>query len=235
MKQKLIAVTAVALLLTLLLTACGGANKENDPNQTSTTTGGESFITSSGDSSGTDSAISSTGSSSDTAAQTSSAGSSSKTQTATSSTAPKVESKTESKDNPKLTNRQVKLNGQVLEIGMKITDKIINAVGKPTDVQTAPSCHYDGEDTIYVYDGFKLYTTVADGSNILYLIEITKKGIPLNTGAEVGMTFEKIKELQGSDFTDSPQGIEYTLAKNLYLDFTGSGTVTMIEIFTEDE
>ena len=122
------------------------------------------------------------------------------------------------------------IQGQVLQIGTVMTDAILEAFGTPSDTQKAPSCHFDGEDTIYIYDGFSLYTYADGDDSILYLIEISKAGIATPKGAQVGMTLEEVKQLYGDDYTELGTAISYALSDTTALRFSFDGTaITMME------
>lgn len=126
----------------------------------------------------------------------------------------------------------IEVNGQVLEVGMNVTEDVIAAVGDPIDVMEAPSCHYDGNDTIYTYEDFALYTYLDDESMYLYLIELTGDGVATANGVTVGMSSADVASLCGDDYENMGVIMEYTY-DDVYVDYISdeSGLISMIEIF----
>lgn len=95
----------------------------------------------------------------------------------------------------------------------------------------AQSCHYDGEDKIYVYNSYSLYTYMNGGKEILYLIDIHGTDITAPHGGRVGMTENEIKALYGSDFTAAGEAMRYDMGDGveLIIHLDGS-TVNGIEL-----
>lgn len=126
----------------------------------------------------------------------------------------------------------IEVNGQVLQIGMNVTDDIITAVGEPLDTMEAPSCHYDGNDTIYTYEEFALYTYLDGENNTLYLIELNGSSIQTANGAYVGMSTEEVIACCGSDYESVGMMMEY-IYDNVTIDYSTdeTGCISMIEIY----
>ena len=122
------------------------------------------------------------------------------------------------------------VGGQILTAGMVLTEDVLNALGTANDIQVAQSCHYDGEDTIYVYDNFSLYT-YADGEDaVLYLIELNGEGAKTEAGLSVGMNEAEATALYGTDYTERGQAKKYKLTDDIDLSITfRDGTVSLIE------
>lgn len=118
----------------------------------------------------------------------------------------------------------------VLNIGEAISESTLAPLGEPLDKQSAPSCHYDGNDTIYIYDGLVIYT-YADGDNeIVYLIEITSDAYTAKNDTKVGMTIDEVKNAFGEPATETTVSIVYNLSDTTAIRFTlADSTITMIE------
>lgn len=117
-----------------------------------------------------------------------------------------------------------------LKIGMSMTDSVISAIGTPNDTMQAPSCHFDGNDTIYVYDGYSLYTYQDGDKSVLYLIEINSTAASTSLGATVGMSYDEVRALYGTPSGESASLVEYSVASGVQINFSLSGgTVSMIE------
>lgn len=121
-------------------------------------------------------------------------------------------------------------NDANLKIGSEMTDDIKTALGTATDVQEAPSCHYDGNDTIYFYDGFTVYTYTENDKQIIYLIEITSENCVATKNTCVGMTFDEIKTALGEPQEETELVLVYNLSETTAIRFTQENSaVSMIE------
>lgn len=118
----------------------------------------------------------------------------------------------------------------VLSIGEGISADTLKPLGEPLDKQSAPSCHFDGNDTIYIYDGLKIYTYADGDKEIVYLIEITSDVYSAKDGAKVGMTLDEIKTLLGAPSQETAVGLVYSISDTTAIRFTvADSVVTMIE------
>ncbi len=127
-------------------------------------------------------------------------------------------------------NGSFRYNGKELKIGMAANDALIKSLGQPIDIQNAPSCHYDGNDTIYVFNGFSVYTYADNGTDIIYLIELSGSNVSTSLGAKVGMSVSDVKALYGESTSQSGSALNYAVSGTTKLSFTYSGdTVTLIE------
>lgn len=115
-------------------------------------------------------------------------------------------------------------SGQEFYLGMVVDEEMLAALGTPMDVMEAPSCHFDGSDTIYVYDSFSLYTYLNGSDNILYLIELTGEKSVTALDARTGMTRAEIEALYG-------MGVE---GEGAYLTYPLSDTTALQIGFDED-
>lgn len=126
---------------------------------------------------------------------------------------------------------KITLGGAELSVGMVITEAVVNSVGTPDDIMSAPSCFFDGEDTIYVYEDFSLYTYRDGDKDYLYIIELSTDKNATEFGGKVGMNIADIEELYGYDSTGTATSKVYKLSENSKLRFTfdETETVTLIE------
>ena len=129
----------------------------------------------------------------------------------------------------------VTLKGQTLPLGSPLTDTLSAALGEPVNTTEAVSCHYDGMDTIYEYEGFTLYTYQKEDARILYSIEVLDAAYPTAEGATVGMSKSAVQAL----YSDVPceeiaSGLcyTYTNGQQLFFHFDGDA-LTCIEYYTE--
>lgn len=129
---------------------------------------------------------------------------------------------------------EVKINGTQLALSAELTDDAQKALGDTVNEVQAPSCHYDGTDNIYYYDGFTIYTYMEGDKSIVYSIEIESSSISTTEGAKTGMTQDEVKKLYGDDFEETVTGISYTISEGKKLNFhVSDGAVTLIEYYAE--
>ena len=86
----------------------------------------------------------------------------------------------------------VKLNGDA--------DEAVKALGEAKDVSSQLSCHGEGDDKTYTYDGFVLNTYPLDGKDRVLEIVVKTAGIPTAKGVQVGDAVSKVTEAYGEDF-----------------------------------
>ena len=108
------------------------------------------------------------------------------------------------------------------------------ALGEPSSVTQAPSCHFDGMDNIYDYSDFSVYTYRDGGEDYVYDIEIFSSAIPTDKGIRVGSSAEDVVAAYGDGYANySDSMIEYRSgSQSLYFTLNG-GTVTLIEFYSE--
>lgn len=128
----------------------------------------------------------------------------------------------------------VTVNGVELALGAEFTEEKETSLGEPVDMVQAPSCHYDGSDSIYTYDGFTVYTYMQGEKSILYSVEITDAAIATPEGAKVGMTQAEIHGLYGDSYEKTAVGMAYSIGEGMTLTFRiTDDKVTLIEYYKE--
>ena len=129
----------------------------------------------------------------------------------------------------------VSLKGQTVALGDALTDTLSAALGTPTNTTEAVSCHYEGMDTIYEYDGFTLYTYQKEGAQILYSVELLDAAYKTAEGAAVGMTKADVQALYPDlPYEELTNSLCYTYPNGQQLFFHMDGdTVNCIEYYTE--
>ncbi|ONI40370.1 hypothetical protein AN639_04985 [Candidatus Epulonipiscium fishelsonii] len=118
-----------------------------------------------------------------------------------------------------------------LNIGDIISEATLLALGTPISTMNAPSCHFEGNDTIYTYTDYTLYTYKEGNDDKLYLIELTTPSIQTQKGAKVGMSMDEITNMYG-------EGTMYGLLTSYEIDGVSidfsfdpeTNMVTLIEI-----
>ena len=78
----------------------------------------------------------------------------------------------------------------------------IEALGEPESSESQLSCHGEGDDKTYTYDGFVLNTYPLDGEDRVLEIVIKSDAIETNKGVKVGDGAEAVKAAYGDSFKE---------------------------------
>lgn len=92
-------------------------------------------------------------------------------------------------------------NGAQVSLNQSM-DEVISALGEAKDVSSQLSCHGEGEDKTYTYDGFSVNTYPLEGKDHVLEVVVTKEGIPTAKGVQVGDTAAKVKETYGDSYKE---------------------------------
>ena len=126
----------------------------------------------------------------------------------------------------------VVINGKSVKPGANYAS-VSAALGNPSSVTQAPSCHYSGMDNVYTFSGFTVYTYFSGSAEIIYDIEITSASFATAKGIKVGDSADKVKEYYGSPASETDDYIEY-ISGSVHMGFyIFSGTVDTIELTTD--
>ncbi len=129
---------------------------------------------------------------------------------------------------------RIEINGVELALNAAFTTEMETALGEADQVIEAPSCHYEGLDSIYYYPGFTLYTYKQKEQSILYSVEVTDSAIATPEGAKTGMSREEVSALYGTEYEETPTGISYAIGEGMKLNFRlTDGAVALIEYYAE--
>ena len=238
MKKKLLVISVAAALL--MMSGCGNSSEYDVQEITGDAVAAEegqavSLVTGNNDAAADDADTADENPLDDTERDTASDSDSDSNNTAEKETAvnPKNEpaEKTEKKSDTAPTRKdsgQIRINGKTLRIGMTITDSFISSLGTPDDIQNAPSCHYDGSDTIYCYNGYSLYTYANGSNNYLYLVEIDGSGISSELGIHVGSSVDDVKSAYGNPSSETGTSLVYNLSNCIIRFYKSGSSVTGI-------
>lgn len=84
---------------------------------------------------------------------------------------------------------------------------VTEALGEPLSYYEAPSCAFDGMDTIYTYAGFTVQT-YPDNDNI-YMIVLKDDSVATEEGVSIGDSREQVEQAYGSEYTEETGKIVY--------------------------
>ena len=102
-------------------------------------------------------------------------------------------------------------------------DEAIAALGEPLDVKSELSCHGEGDDKTYTYDGFVVKSYPKDGVDRVLEVLISAVGIPTSKGIEIGSSLDDVIAAYGTNYN--------TIAK-FYVYNAGSGKT--LRFYIED-
>ena len=98
-------------------------------------------------------------------------------------------------------------------------DAAVAALGEPKDKSSQLSCHGEGDDKTYTYDGFVLNTYPLEGKDRVLEIVVTSADIPTSKGIKVGDTAEAVTEAYGADFKEVGMYHAYSSGEGKSLQF----------------
>lgn len=125
----------------------------------------------------------------------------------------------------------VVIKGVELALFSNLTEDILSALGTPEDTMKAPSCHFDGEDTIYTYGSFMLYTYAEGDEDVLYLIKITDDSVKTSENITVGSSYEDVVTAYGTPADESVAYAKFAVSEDtaIRFNFDENRSVSSIE------
>lgn len=91
------------------------------------------------------------------------------------------------------------------DVTIKPTEKyeLINTkLETPVETGEAPSCAFEGLDTVYVFDGYEIQCGMIRGEEVITGVFITDEDTATPEGLKVGMSIDDMIKIYGSDFTE---------------------------------
>lgn len=79
-------------------------------------------------------------------------------------------------------------------------DEVKAGIGEPLGVLVVPSCAFDGDDRIYSYPGFQIYTYPVGDKDLVHTINISDDSIVLTGGIFLGSRWDDVKAVFGTDY-----------------------------------
>lgn len=116
------------------------------------------------------------------------------------------------------------VNGVSIELNGD-ADAAVAALGEPIDSSSQLSCHGEGDDKTYTYDGFVLNTYPLDGKDRVLEIVVNTAGITTINGVQVGDPVSKVTETYGNEFKQVGQ----------YYAYEGSGGKSLQFLIKDDK
>ena len=127
---------------------------------------------------------------------------------------------------------EFKSGGVTLKIGD--ADSVIDALGKPIATDESASCGgIPGVDVVYVFSGFKVYTTPAKSGNVINKIELTDDSVKTPEGIAAGATKDAVIKAMGTPTSETASSLVYA-GKGMKLTFIiRNDCVTSIQYIAE--
>lgn len=104
-------------------------------------------------------------------------------------------------------------------MGEALTQTQKNALGPAVDVQEAPSCHYEGMDTVSTYNGFTIQTYRKGDEDIVCLVEINDRMLATDKGIQIGNELSAVTAAYGTPKETTEYYVVYDLTDDVTITF----------------
>ena len=108
---------------------------------------------------------------------------------------------------------------------------VLSKLGKAASVSSAPSCHGDGEDKTYEYNGFTIYTYPSGGNDLVLEINVQSSAIPTSKGIKAGSSLNDITAVYGNNYTNDGNYIVFSSGIKTLQFFMSGNTVSEIDYY----
>lgn len=117
--------------------------------------------------------------------------------------------------------------GKTLAIGA--SEDTVTALGTPVSFSESAACGgIEGKDKVFVFSGFRVYTTPAKSGNVICKIELTDDSVKTPEGLTIGSTIVQVTDALGSGETVGGNLVYRTSSMKLTFLFR-DGVVTGIQ------
>jgi hypothetical protein len=126
-------------------------------------------------------------------------------------------------------------NGVTFELGQSVSD-IVEQLEQAKDFYSSASCAFEGDEKIYVYEGFEITTYMRDANDIdrLYSVTFLDDSVATREGVRIGQSYEEMIAAYGADFEEVPGRYLY-ISKGIVLSFSFEDEIiSSIMYFVED-
>lgn len=114
-------------------------------------------------------------------------------------------------------------------------ESAIEYLGAWDSLYKSPSCGFEGEDKIYRYGGFDIYTVTADGKEIIHKIVLTSDQVSTDKGIRVGDTRDKVISAYGWRKNETGENLEYKNGSCTLQFIFRDGIVTSVRYIAEEK
>ena len=121
-------------------------------------------------------------------------------------------------------------NGQRVSLNENMSS-VLSKLGKAVNVSSAPSCHGDGEDKTYEYNGFTIYTYPGGGNDLVLEVNVLSSAVPTSKGIKVGSSLNDITAVYGNGYTTDGNYIIFSSGIKTLQFFMNGNTVSEIDYY----
>jgi hypothetical protein len=89
----------------------------------------------------------------------------------------------------------------------------LTKTGSPSDKYSAPSCAFDGDDTVYDFGNYQITTYVTNGKEIFTGVYLLDDSLSTKEGIKIGSSLSEMLEVYGDDYQENYGA--YTYSKEL--------------------
>ena len=117
--------------------------------------------------------------------------------------------------------------------GMK-SDDALGYLGDARSVRSSPSCAFAGEEKIYSYPGYDIYTLCEGGKEVIEKLVLKSDAVSTERGVRIGDTMRDVVKAYGRDYDRKGENIEYEGERCDLQFFFEDGIVTAIIYLAHD-
>lgn len=89
----------------------------------------------------------------------------------------------------------------------------LTKTGSPSDKYSAPSCAFDGDDTVYDFGNYQITTYVTNGKEIFTGVYLLDDSLSTKEGIKIGSSLSDMLDVYGDDYQENYGA--YTYSKGL--------------------
>jgi Zn/Cd-binding protein ZinT len=108
---------------------------------------------------------------------------------------------------------------------------VLSKLGNAVNVSSAPSCHGEGEDKTYEYNGFTIYTYPSGGNDLVLEINVQSSAVPTSKGVKTGSSLNDVTAVYGKGYTTDGNYVIYSSGVKTLQFFMSGNTVSEIDYY----
>ena len=101
-------------------------------------------------------------------------------------------------------------NGLKITMGDDASDFLVKT-GIPVDQYSAPSCAFDGDDTVYDFGSYQITTYLSEGKEIFTGVYLLDDRFSTKEGIKIGSKLSDMLSTYGDDFLENYGAYTYSL------------------------
>lgn len=113
-------------------------------------------------------------------------------------------------------------------------EDVLGYLGEHRSMQSSPSCAFEGEERVYKYSGYDIYTFYENGREIVERVVITSDSVSTERGVRIGDSRHDVVEVYGRDYDKNGENIEYDGERCRLQFIFRDGVVVSIKYLADD-